>query len=184
MRKYLTVAALGILLTGCGEKSDFEKAINEKISKNGVCYGFSKENNAKVVEDFRLGTPVRVNIYGRDDVDPVLIGLENAGLLNISYEQEMFKRVAILETTDEGRKTKFWDSNKGACVGHRTVDKITEWTEAGEDGMKIVRVSYTWKLDDVPSWLDKSAFAGVKGMNEPVESVIALVKTSNGWKAN
>ncbi|HFT3262722.1 TPA: DNA-directed RNA polymerase subunit beta [Klebsiella variicola] len=183
MRKILAIAGLAVLLTGCGEKSDFGKAINEKISKNGVCYGFSKENNAKVVEDFRLGTPVRVNIYGRDDVDPVLIGLENAGLLNISYEQEMFKRVAILETTDEGRKTKFWDSNKGACVGHREVDDVKEWTEPGNGNQQVVHVSYTWKLADVPSWVDKKAFSNVKGMNEPEDGTINLVKTSNGWKA-
>ncbi|EUM14994.1 hypothetical protein L465_00765 [Enterobacter sp. BIDMC 29] len=184
MRKYLTVVALGILLTGCGEKSDFEKAINEKISKNGVCYGFSKENNAKVVQDFRLGTPVRVNIYGRDDVDPVLIGLKNAGLLNISYEQEMFKRVAILETTDKGRKTKFWDSNNGACVGHRAVAEVKSWTEPSEgNGVKMTQVTYTWKLDGVPGWVDKNDFSGVKGMSEPEEAKIVLVKTNNGWAA-
>ncbi|HBA4363105.1 TPA: DNA-directed RNA polymerase subunit beta, partial [Escherichia coli] len=27
------------------------------------------------------------------------------------------------------------------------------------------------------------AFSSVKGMNEPEESMINLVKTSNGWKA-
>ena len=91
-------------------------ASNEKISKDGVCYGFSKVNNAKVFDDFKLGTPVRVNIYSKDDEDPILIGLKNSGLLNISYEQEMFKRVAILETTDKGRKTNFCDKNNGACI--------------------------------------------------------------------
>ncbi|MDU3122134.1 MAG: hypothetical protein E6710_06995 [Acinetobacter baumannii] len=45
-------------------------------------------------------------------------------------------------------------------------------------------MSYTWKLVDVPSWVDKKAFAGVKGMNEPAHGAINLVKTSNGWKAN
>ncbi|MBD3719061.1 hypothetical protein IE995_24215 [Klebsiella pneumoniae] len=90
-------------------------------------------NNAKVFDDFKLGTPVRVNIYSKDDEDPILIGLKNSGLLNISYEQEMFKRVAILETTDKGRKTNFCDKNNGACIGHRTVVEITNWTEPSDN---------------------------------------------------
>lgn len=39
-------------------------------------------------------------------------------------------------------------------------------------------------LDGVPGWVDKKAFSGVKGMDEPVETKIVLVKTNNGWKAN
>ncbi|ENL6780337.1 DNA-directed RNA polymerase subunit beta [Salmonella enterica] len=183
MRKYLTVAALGILLTGCGEKSDFEKAINAKISKSKLCYSLQDNDFA-----FNKGFPITVNhgyrSAGYSASDEILKGLANQGLLDVSQQPNGFSSVDVLEVTDKGQQVDFWDRKDGACVGRRTVDKITEWTEAGEDGMKIVRVSYTWKLTGVPSWLDKSAFAGVEGMNEPVESVIALVKTSNGWKAN
>ncbi|HDY6764409.1 TPA: lipoprotein, partial [Klebsiella pneumoniae] len=38
MRKILLVASLAALLSGCGEKGDFEKAINARISKSNVCY--------------------------------------------------------------------------------------------------------------------------------------------------
>ncbi|MBA0218801.1 DNA-directed RNA polymerase subunit beta [Pectobacterium brasiliense] len=182
MKKILLVTSTALLLVGCGEKGDFEKAINEKFSKQSICYSFSKENNIAVFDDFRNGIPVKVNIYNNEE-DPILTGLKLSGLLTISYEQEMFKRAAILTTTDKGRKTSFWDRDNGACVGHRTVDEITEWTEAGEDGMKIVRVSYTWKLADVPGWVDKDAFSDIKGMAEPEESKIALVKTNKGWSA-
>ncbi len=183
MRKFLLVAGLAALLSGCGEKGDFEKAINAKISQSKLCY--SLQDNDIV---FNKGFPIKVNrgyhstAYSASD--EILKGLAEQGLLRVSQQANGFSSVDVLEVTDEGQEVEFWDRKDGACVGHRTVDKITEWTEAGEDGMKIVRVSYTWKLADVPSWLDKSAFAGVKGMNEPVESVIALVKTSNGWKAN
>ncbi|MCO5781366.1 DNA-directed RNA polymerase subunit beta [Citrobacter meridianamericanus] len=183
MRKFLLVAVLAALVSGCGEKGDFEKAINAKISKSKVCY--SLQDNSIV---FNKGFPIRVN-HGYRSVsysasDEILKGLANQGLLDVTQEANGFSSVDILEVTDKGQEVEFWDRKDGACVGHRAVDKITEWTEAGEDGMKIVRVSYTWKLADVPSWLDKSAFAGVEGISEPVESVIALVKTSNGWKAN
>lgn len=186
MRKFLLVAGVAALIAGCGEESDFENAINEKISKDGVCYGFSKENNAKVFDDFKLGTPVRVNIYSKDDEDPILIGLKNSGLLNISYEQEMFKRVAILETTDKGRKTNFWDRNNGTRIGHRTVVEITNWTEPSDNnGQKVTQVLYAWKLSGIPGWVDKQAFiaAGINGIDKPKESEIILVKTQKGWKA-
>ncbi|HDT2542385.1 TPA: lipoprotein [Klebsiella aerogenes] len=183
MRKFLLVAGLAALVSGCGEKGDFEKAINAKISQSKLCY--SLQDNDIV---FNKGFPIKVNrgyrSVGYSASDEILKGLANQGLLDVSQQANGFSSIDVLEVTDKGQEVEFWDRKAGACVGHRTVDKITEWTEAGEDGMKIVRVSYTWKLADVPSWLDKSAFAGVKGMNEPVESVIALVKTSNGWKAN
>lgn len=38
MSKFLVIAGLAVLLSGCGEKGDFEKAINEHISKSKVCY--------------------------------------------------------------------------------------------------------------------------------------------------
>lgn len=90
----------------------------------------------------------------------------------------------VLGITDEGVKAKVWSTTDGACVGRRAVVENKEWTEPGQGGQKVVRVSYTWKLVDVPSRVDKKAFAGVKGMNEPAHGAINLVKTSNGWKAN
>ncbi|EDQ1113045.1 DNA-directed RNA polymerase subunit beta, partial [Salmonella enterica subsp. diarizonae] len=32
-------------------------------------------------------------------------------------------------------------------------------------------------------WVDKNVFSGVKGMGEPEEANIILVKTNNGWQA-
>lgn len=165
MKKISLVASAALLLAGCGEKGDFEKAINAKISKSKVCY--SLQNNDF---DFNKGSPVKVNhgyrSAGYNASDEILKGLVEQGLLTVSQQSNGFSSVDVLEVTDKGQQVDFWDRKDGACVGRRTVDKITEWTEAGEDGMKIVRVSYTWKLTGVPSWLDKSAFAGVEGMSE------------------
>ncbi|QDX97011.1 DNA-directed RNA polymerase subunit beta [Pectobacterium carotovorum subsp. carotovorum] len=182
MKKILLVVGTALALAGCGEKGDFEKAINAKISKSKLCYSLQDNNIV-----FNKGFPIRVNSgyhsAGYSASDEILKGLAEQGLLAVSQQPNGFSSVDVLEVTDQGQDVEFWDRKDGACVGHRVVDEITEWTEAGEDGMKIVRVSYTWKLADVPSWVEKSAFAGVKGMTEPDEGVIALVKTSNGWSA-
>ncbi len=182
MKKILLVTCTALALTGCGEKGDFEKAINAKISQSKLCY--SLQDNDIV---FNKGFPIRVNhgyrSAGYSASDEILKGLAEQGLLTVSLQPNGFGSVDVLEVTDKGQEVEFWDREKGACVGHHAVAEIKEWTETGNGNQKVVRVSYTWKLADVPLWVDKKAFSSVKGMNEPEESMINLVKTSNGWKA-
>ncbi|ELH1432531.1 TPA: lipoprotein [Klebsiella pneumoniae] len=182
MRKILSITVLAVLLSGCGEKGDFEKAINAKFAQSKLCY--SLQNNDVT---FNKGFPIKVNhgyrSAGYSASDEILKGLANQGLLDVSQQPNGFSSVDVLEITDKGQEVEFWDRKDGACVGHRVVAEIKEWTEPGNGNQKVVRVTYTWKLTDVPSWVDKSAFSGVKGMNEPADGAMNLVKTSNGWKA-
>ncbi|WP_334648631.1 membrane lipoprotein lipid attachment site-containing protein [Klebsiella pneumoniae] len=183
MKKILLVTCTALALTGCGEKGDFEKAINAKISQSKLCY--SLQDNDIV---FNKGFPIKVNrgyrSAGYSASDEILRGLVEQGLLTVSQQSNGFSSVDVLEVTDKGQEVEFWDREKGACVGHREVSEIKEWTEPGNGDQKVLRVSYTWKLADVPSWVDKKAFSSVRGMNEPEDGKINLVKTSNGWKAN
>lgn len=183
MRKFLLVAGLAALLSGCGEKGDFEKAINAKISQSKMCY--SLQNNDIV---FNKGFPIRVNhgyrSAGYSASDEILKGLVEQGLLNVSQQSNGFSSIDVLEVTDKGQEVDFWNREEGACVGHRAVADITSWTEPSDGaGAKITQVTYTWKLDGIPGWVDKNAFSGVKGMAEPEEAKIILVKTNNGWAA-
>lgn len=184
MKKILLVTCTALALTGCGEKGDFEKAINAKISQSKLCY--SLQDNDIV---FSKGFPIKVNrgyrSAGYSASDEILKGLVEQGLLTVSQQANGFSSVDVLEVTDKGQEVEFWNRENGACVGHRVVAEITSWTEPSEgNGVKMTQVTYTWKLDGVPGWVDKDAFSGVKGMNEPVETKIVLVKTSDGWKAN
>lgn len=182
MKNILLVAGTALVLAGCGEKGDFEKAINAKISKSKLCYSLQNNDIA-----FNKGFPVKVNhgfrSAGYSASDEILKGLVEQGLLKVSQESNGFSSVDVLEVTDKGQEVEFWDRENGACVGHREVTEIKEWTEPANGNQKVVRVSYTWKLADVPSWADKKAFSSVKGMNGPEDGMINLVKTSNGWKA-
>ncbi|POZ45758.1 DNA-directed RNA polymerase subunit beta [Citrobacter braakii] len=183
MKKILLVTCTALALTGCGEKGDFEKAINAKLSQSKLCY--SLQDNDIV---FNKGFPVKVNrdyrSAGYSANDEILKGLEEQGLLTVSQQANGFSSVDVLEVTDKGQEVEFWDRENGACVGHRVVAEITSWTEPSEgNGVKMTQVTYTWKLDGVPGWVDKDAFSGVKGMAEPEEAKIVLVKTNNGWSA-
>lgn len=184
MKKILLVASVALLLAGCGEKGDFEKAINAKISKSKVCYSLQNNDFA-----FNKGFPVKVNhgyrSAGYNASDEILNGLVEQGLLNVSQQPNGFGSVDVLEITDKGQEVDFWNREEGACVGHRIVTEVKSWTEPSDGaGAKITQVTYTWKLDGVPGWVDKNAFSGVKGMAESEEGKIVLVKTNNGWKAN
>lgn len=169
------MAGAALVLAGCGEKGDFEKAINTKIGQTRYCYSLDNNNTSFPI---RLAKP-RFDQTGTGTNSVILDGFVGQGLMvfDKGYDSN------ILGITEEGKKAKVWSTQDGACVGRRVVDEIKEWTEPGNGDQKIVRVSYTWTLADVPSWVDKKAFSSVKGMNEPEEGMINLVKTSNGWKA-
>lgn len=128
MRKFLLVAGLAALVSGCGEKGDFEKAINAKISQSKLCY--SLQDNDIV---FNKGFPIKVNrgyrSAGYSASDEILKGLVEQALLTVSQQVNGFSSVDVLEVTDKGQEVEFWDREKGACVGHREVSEIKEWTE-------------------------------------------------------
>lgn len=175
MKKILLMAGVVLVLAGCGEKGDFEKTINAKIGQSKTC--FSLRNN-NVTFPVQLSKP-RFDETGTGTGSVILDGLVEQGLMAFVKGWDN----NTLGITDEGKQAKIWDAKEGVCVGRRAVAEIKEWTEPGNGNQKVVRVSYTWKLADVPSWVDKKAFSSVKGMNEPEEGMINLVKTSNGWKA-
>ncbi|APS32213.1 MULTISPECIES: membrane lipoprotein lipid attachment site-containing protein [Pectobacterium] len=183
MKKILLVTCTAFVLAGCGEKGDFEKAINAKISQSKLCY--SLQDNDIV---FNKGFPIRVNhgyrSAGYSASEEILKGLVEQGLLTVSQQANGFSSVDVLEITDKGQEVELWDRKEGVCVGHRVVAEITSWTEPSDaNGAKMTQVIYTWKLDGVPGWVDKNVFSGVKGMAEPEEAKIVLVKTNNGWAA-
>ena len=176
MRKILFAVSLASLLAGCGEKGDFEKAINAKIGQTKTCYSL---NNNNVSFPIKLSKP-RFDETGTGTGSVILDGLVEQGLMAFVTRGDN----NTLGITEEGKQAKIWAAKEGVCIGRRVVDEVKEWTEPGNGNQKVVRVTYTWKLTDVPSWVDKSAFSGVKGMNEPADGAMNLVKTSNGWKAN
>lgn len=176
MKKILLIAGTTLVLAGCGEKGDFAAAINARIGQIKSCYSL-EDNNAGF--PVRLSKP-RFDQTGTGTNSVILDGLVEQGMMVFykGYDTD------VLGITDEGKKANVWSTKDGACVGRRVVDEIKEWTEPGNGSQQTVRVSYTWKLADVPAWLDKKAFTSVRGMNEPADSTMTLIKTSNGWKAS
>ncbi|EPC7979104.1 DNA-directed RNA polymerase subunit beta, partial [Yersinia enterocolitica] len=136
MRNFLAVTGLAVLLSGCGEKSDFEKAINARLSTSELCYSLKDNDFA-----FNKGFPVKVNngyrSSGYNASDEILNGLAEQGLLTVSQQPNGFGSMTVLEVTDKGQEVDFWSREKGACVGHRAVAEIKSWTEPSDrNGVK------------------------------------------------
>lgn len=164
-----SVLALTVLaLSGCGEKSDIENAINKNIENKEYCYS---------LQDNDISFPITI---GRDnfsqDFSPILKGLANQGLVTLHNQGY---RDYVISLTEKGAKTDFWDKKRGVCMGKRVVDDIKEWTEGEQN---TLMVTYTEKLVDVPRWVDKKSFSDIEGMDSPAEKRTVLKKTSNGWK--
>ena len=175
MKKILLVTCTALALTGCGEKAILRKRSTRKYHNRSCA---TLQDNDIV---FNKGFPIKVNrgyrSAGYNASDEILKGLVEQGLLNVSQQSNGFSSVDVLEVTDKGQQVDFWDREVGACVGHRAVAEVKSWTEPSDgNGAKITQVTYTWKLDGVPGWVDKNAFSGVKGMAESEEAKIVLVK--------
>lgn len=154
MKKILLIAGAGLVLAGCGEKGDFEKAINAKIGQNKYCYSLDNNNTSFPI---RLAKP-RLDSTGTGTNSVILDGFIEQGLM--VFEQGYDSNV--LGITDEGVKAKVWSTTDGACIGRRAVDEIKEWTEPGNGNQKVVRVTYTWKLVDVRAGLTKKPSPALK----------------------
>ncbi|HDZ1986545.1 TPA: DNA-directed RNA polymerase subunit beta, partial [Klebsiella pneumoniae] len=94
MRKILAITGLAVLLSGCGEKGDFEKAINAKISQSKLCYSLQNNDFA-----FNKGFPIKVNhgyrSAGYNVSEEILKGLANQGLLDVSQQPNGFSSVDV-----------------------------------------------------------------------------------------
>ncbi|MEX9552013.1 hypothetical protein AB7Y27_24740, partial [Escherichia coli] len=55
MKKILLVAGAAMALVGCGEKGDFEKAINDKIGQDKYCFSLDNNNTSFPI---RLAKPL------------------------------------------------------------------------------------------------------------------------------
>ncbi|HAW6625898.1 TPA: lipoprotein, partial [Salmonella enterica subsp. enterica serovar Enteritidis] len=120
MKKILLVAGAALALAGCGEKGEFEKAINAKIGQDKYCFSLDNNNTSFPI---RLAKP-RLDSTGTGTNSVILDGFIEQGLM--VFEQGYDSNV--LGITEEGKKAKVWSTTDGACVGRRAVDEIKEWT--------------------------------------------------------
>ncbi|QHE10610.1 hypothetical protein [Burkholderia glumae] len=43
-------------------------------------------------------------------------------------------------------------------------------------------MKFSWKIDDLPSWVDRDKFPKLPGMTASVNDEAIMAKTTNGWR--
>lgn len=102
------------------------------------------------------------------------------------------------DLTDEGRKYYKADARKlrdgstaaGLCIGSAKVVKVEQFSEPGDMmGQKISRATYTYRVDNLPTWASDEGVVGsnrelaplVSSKDTPIKETRAFILTNNGW---
>lgn len=184
LRRCTTAAALlALALAACSgdgpSKGDLTRAIDAKLGEQ-VCFHI-----------LDTGTPVswplklsEGGLFG--GLPTFLVSMERAGYVQVQHTQRdigflQHENIAVITPTPQAEK--WWDPERGWCVGKTVVADVLEWTEPGKDSGSPVQVKYTWKLTDVPAWARRPEFADISGLKNPVPATAVVRKTNNGWVA-
>ena len=74
MKKILLVAGAALALAGCGEKGDFEKAINDKIGQDKYCFSLDNNNTSFPIRYFSIEQtppPTSEELRALREIDPM-----------------------------------------------------------------------------------------------------------------
>lgn len=180
MKMTSSVASLAIaFLAACGSpEGAFKTAINSMLTKNPECIG-SEWNN--------VNWPVQVSAMLGSDLHPILVGLQNTGMIETRTSGRAAYGLSItyeIQLTSVGEEAQVWSERDGFCVGRPEVVDIIRYTYADNGANKnSAIVEYRWHLTDVPNWVDPQFFPNILGLTSPVDDRISITRSSDGWHA-
>ncbi|WP_321951593.1 hypothetical protein [Burkholderia cenocepacia] len=181
-KQNLALGALVVVaaaLAGCSggpSKGDLKDGLAAyfKDKPQDVCWNV--QNSAAVQ------WPIQIPSEGMDKQQlGILDGLNREGVATVRLGLVQQVSAFTIELTDKGRSAGAWDAQKGFCVGRKTVDEVNEFTIPGKDSEGTSNVKFTWKIDDVPAWVERDKFPMLPGMTASVSSEAIMAKTNNGW---
>jgi len=165
-------------LSACGPEGDFEDAINATLSSKKKCWNISSSRQVT------FPITVKRSFLDSQNVNPILAGLEAQGLVEIEQVKNGYIPADKVDLTPAGERESIWTDGEGFCVGTPEVVEVTRYT-FGDNGQNenAAQVEFTYQYTDLPSWLDRDAFAAIPGMVEPDEGMAEAQKSSDGWHA-
>lgn len=191
------VIAAALLLTACG--SDPQAASDQ--SYTAALEAWHAEDPACI--SLRRQVPIDVLADREAELKAGLDVMAEAGLLKPStVTRETEPRYGRLrqaehvryEPTQAGAEVIRPSSNRFVggnqlCFGRKRVADVSGYTEPAElGGVRMTRITYTWRLDDVPPWANRpevqTAFPALAEAlaEREGQSTETLVLTESGWK--
>jgi hypothetical protein len=201
-RKILSLAILATALVGC---SDPKEASEENFERSAQAYLDTQYPKCLVVANFPVESQ-QVDFSGTDKTMHALakVGVIKETELSRKEVPQTFFQPAhtdirySFDLTDEGRKFYKQDAKKlmngttagGLCVGKAQVVSVDQFSEPGDMmGQKISRVTYSYKITDLPQWAQNEGVQSsirdlapiVASEKTPIKETRAMILTNNGW---
>ena len=189
-KKYLIIAMLFFgamqIVVSCGgpkaaNKENFAKAITPYLAKQQGVYW-----------DDVISFPNSLGNMAQPEAKKALL---KAGVIaSVGFRTTAFgEKYELYDLTEKGRQSFLKDY--GFFVGKPKLVEIINFTEPASNplaGYVLSTVSYTYKLDDIPSWItspDGAEFRAVlansycreRGFDNVVTGSTTCVLTANGW---
>ncbi|EPY4331822.1 hypothetical protein ACXDJA_005553 [Klebsiella variicola] len=203
LKYFSSLLCIGTLaLTGCDDpkkpsESNFKTAAQQYLDTvYPACY-------------IKANFPYKTDGIAFNNLPEILHAMAGKGLLT---EQELSRKhidaswgsnardvvVNSYDLTEEGKKYYKPDAAKtmkgenigGFCFGKATVTEVSNFTEPSDAmGQKISRVSFTYKVSEIPDWAkspeimnaDRQLQKDVSSESEGVKVTNVFLLTNNGW---
>ncbi|GLX91994.1 hypothetical protein Pfra02_45620 [Pseudomonas fragi] len=201
-RKIFPLVILATALVGCSDPKKASESNFEKATQAWLDTAYPK---CFLMSAF----PVESKEFDLSNTDKTLHALAGAGVLKevelsrkeipaSVFQAARTKIQYSYDLTDEGRKYYKSDAQKrrdgttapGLCIGKAKVEKIEQFSEPGDMmGQKISRVTYTYRVDDLPKWAGDEAVVSnnrdlapmAASKVTPIKETRAFILTNNGW---
>lgn len=190
---YVVVCGVGMALAACGSQREVSKRNFQRIIQTHL----DGKDNAQCISDQSKKFPFEEE---RNSTSAArlksLDALSYAGLLKRT-ETEVEKTsskgktrtVTVLsyDLTETGKQYHHEGPSSGFCFGKTRLQSVDLYTEPADAmGIKVARVYYTYRLEDVPEWVRSPALKNVEpelieNLDNDQKGVSVLVLTSEGW---
>ncbi len=172
-----TALTLALVLGGC---NGF-KAANPKNFTRALNAYYGNHDDCLFSSSIRFPYEASTASGDKDPKKASLDALTDAGLLKSLEDKDIHVKRYELTTYGQRVPPRF-------CYGHRVITTIDGFTPpAAADGQQTTKVSYHYKMMDVPGWADsdgiRKAFpAFAKATSGDAQDQSTLVLTMNGWR--
>lgn len=107
------------------------------------------------------------------------------GMIELEMVATKFMPSDKISLTSDGERHDIWTDGEAFCIGTPVVVEIVRFTYADDwQNENMAGVEFTFRYEDVPSWMDRKAFSNIPGMVEPKNDYAQVKKSSDGWHAS
>lgn len=189
----IAIVASATLLAGCSDdESKIQTAIQSKVENNFCMKG--EKDQSGVMKSVFYATNNDINRFS--PMVALLSIAQDKGYIDIKRGNTYKPGYDIqfdVALNDAGKKAGVWDEKNGLCLAQKVeVTKLHVVTQP--DAQNKSKVTFNYKLTDLPSWVNKSALekdiaaynkmkkGNYMSLDGSSTATAMVVKTTDGWE--